>query len=106
MPKGIPGSKLISNKDKKTDGKEQKPKKKNIYITKSDDLRRLLQEVINDLRKSDEGTLCNRSSRIIAAAQVMIDVLKTKLIEDDISKLMEVVKEKQYGGGYGDLKRT
>lgn len=74
---------------------EEKPKKYSIHLKTAEDLRRLLCEVVNELRKSEEGNLCARSSRIITAAQVLLNIFQQNELEQRVRNLEERIG---YGG--------
>jgi len=80
--------KRMSNEKNKEDEIPRK-KKYSIHLKSSEDLRRLLCEVVNELRKSNDGNLCARSARIITAAQVLLNIFQHGDFEERLRKLEE-----------------
>lgn len=79
---------IDENKLNDNNGEDGKPRKKNsVHLKTPEDLRRLLCEVINELRRSEDGTLCNRSSRIIDGAKVLLTIFQQSDFEERLRRL-------------------
>ena len=95
-PKGSKNRTVEKGKANDPDGVNGKNRKKySIHLTSPEDVRRLLCEVINELRKSNESNLCSRSSRIISAATVLLDVFRQNDLEQRVRELESYLA---YGG--------
>jgi len=79
-------------KDNKNNDEDKKSTKKySIHLKDPEDLRRLLCEVVNELRKSSDGNLCARASRIIQSAQVLLNIFQ----QSDFERRLRALEEKE-----------